>query len=1007
MRFSRFFLKIFYSFIMTFLLSACIDFSEIESNDNSENLPPGIISTPPNISVIGEASITLIRGGVYIEGGAIAVDDQDGNLLVTISGSVNTENIGIYIITYMAKDSDNNVSIETRVVSVVLGNESITDTLPPEITLLDSASLILFKDEEYFELGATATDNIDGNLNVTINGSVDSSKLGVYVITYLATDSAGNSTVIARAISVVELPADTENPIITLNGPPEITLIQGDVYEDAGATALDKRDGELVVIVTGYVNTSLEGVYFISYSASDNSHNVSTVTRTITVVPSPLISPVVDAGEDRTTTSSSEVTLNAFASDVDGNIISYTWSQTSGINVNISNEDSAGAVFTAPDLNIGDEPTVLTFSVSVSDNDGNTNNDSVTITITPARINIVISPSRISCIAPCGVVFDATKTTASDFHEPFHQLDYRWSYGDINSNFIERPDLDANSSSAPIGAHVFATQGSYQVRLIVTDMNGETASRITTIEVQDPEQAYSELTYCISISGSFANCPTQDTNFHLTTFSSAAQLMIGLRWDQNFRPSRFLFRAGEIFQGNSSPTIRGLTADLHISSYDNGAMPIIDIGDHVLNGGLLSFNDNNGVTISGIEFRGNYDPSTGIGSHPSPLFFYLASKNTTIYRNRFSGLGLNVYMHGGANGDSVSEFQMVVDNNITKWQNMGIFGDFGYLGAVVANTIKQSINAVSGDDDKCGSCVPNLPDHGPIRVGSPNHLLIQYNKMFNNAGWSSSGLAHQPNIRAGTNGASIKLIISENFLEGGFTALSMRPSNTELVGGNADAIIEKNQMQASSNTMTLIDMGLGGVTIRNNLFLKPNNGAPEIGTSSFKTAISFRAENPDNIEDGTLGLVNQIYNNTLISNAVSSAPSLTLLDVESSFISFKVHNNLLHMPLVDEDAGLFSWNHDGDFTNLISDNNLVYAPLIDNYVYNKELSYSLSQWQEGGNDLLSKLNDPSLFDSNNFDARLTPSSPAVDTGVLVEGLFIDIDGKVRDQPIDIGAYELE
>ena len=79
----------------------------------------------------------------------------------------------------------------------------IEDTVAPEITLNGQKNMTLTIGDTYVEQGATALDNYDGNVNVTITGTVDTQRVGTYVITYTAIDSAGNKAVETRNVQVV------------------------------------------------------------------------------------------------------------------------------------------------------------------------------------------------------------------------------------------------------------------------------------------------------------------------------------------------------------------------------------------------------------------------------------------------------------------------------------------------------------------------------------------------------------------------------------------------------------------------------------------------------------------------------------------------------------------------------------------------------------------------------------------------------------------------------------
>lgn len=81
-------------------------------------------------------------------------------------------------------------------------NVTQEDTTPPIITLNGKSRLTLKIGEDYIELGAIATDNIDGNLSIQISGSVNTTKAGRYLLTYSAEDKAGNSTQKSREVKV-------------------------------------------------------------------------------------------------------------------------------------------------------------------------------------------------------------------------------------------------------------------------------------------------------------------------------------------------------------------------------------------------------------------------------------------------------------------------------------------------------------------------------------------------------------------------------------------------------------------------------------------------------------------------------------------------------------------------------------------------------------------------------------------------------------------------------------
>ena len=87
------------------------------------------------------------------------------------------------------------------------------------------------------------------------------------------------------AFAVVPL-VDLTAPVITLLGDAVVTLLRGETYVDAGATAVDDTDGDLTaaIVTVNAVDTSVVGVYAITYNAVDAAGNPATqVTRTVNI----------------------------------------------------------------------------------------------------------------------------------------------------------------------------------------------------------------------------------------------------------------------------------------------------------------------------------------------------------------------------------------------------------------------------------------------------------------------------------------------------------------------------------------------------------------------------------------------------------------------------------------------------------------------------------------------------------------------------------------------------
>ena len=85
-----------------------------------------------------------------------------------------------------------------------IGRLGLGDRIAPTVALNGPASVSLAAGEEYIEEGATAQDDIDGDLSasIVVSGEVNSAVIGVYVVNYTATDRAGNQGAVVRTVQV-------------------------------------------------------------------------------------------------------------------------------------------------------------------------------------------------------------------------------------------------------------------------------------------------------------------------------------------------------------------------------------------------------------------------------------------------------------------------------------------------------------------------------------------------------------------------------------------------------------------------------------------------------------------------------------------------------------------------------------------------------------------------------------------------------------------------------------
>ncbi|MBI5398452.1 DUF5011 domain-containing protein, partial [Candidatus Woesearchaeota archaeon] len=244
-------------------------------------------TAPPVITILGSNPESVVINTAYIDAGATAFDNADATTTVATTSTVDTSILGADTVTYVSTDSSANTATSTRVVNVI----AVPDTAAPVITILGANPLTIEGGAVYVDAGATALDNVDGDItaNIVATSTVNTAVIGTYTVTYNVSDSSGNNaTQVTRTVNV----ADTTAPVITIVGSNPASVVANSVYTELGATALDNVNGVRPVTTIGAVDTSVIGAYILTYISSDLSGNISTANRTVNVVAADSLSQV-------------------------------------------------------------------------------------------------------------------------------------------------------------------------------------------------------------------------------------------------------------------------------------------------------------------------------------------------------------------------------------------------------------------------------------------------------------------------------------------------------------------------------------------------------------------------------------------------------------------------------------------------------------------------------------------------------------------------------------------
>ena len=261
----------------------------------------------PVIELDGAEDVSTVQAGEVVVGESdVRVTDAAQGDDVTLTIEVKYQNgafealtedydftrVGAYVIRYTAKDPSGNAAYVERTINVI-------DELPPEITLSGEIPESGFTGIAITLPAATATENAQVVLTVTLNGeeialsgnAFTPTVAGEYEAVYSATDANDNTATVRQVISVAD---DIAAPVIS-GGLENSVVKKGTEVSVTAASATDNCDGSVTVTYKVYYGTeevAVEngkfkaeniGVYRVEYTARDSSGNVANKNVEITV----------------------------------------------------------------------------------------------------------------------------------------------------------------------------------------------------------------------------------------------------------------------------------------------------------------------------------------------------------------------------------------------------------------------------------------------------------------------------------------------------------------------------------------------------------------------------------------------------------------------------------------------------------------------------------------------------------------------------------------------------
>ncbi len=425
------------------------------------------------LSYILLPSVLFACGG---GGDSSSGDDDTPNSPPTVNAGADQSVIerDIVIIAAQANDSDGTV---TNITWTQDSGPSVTLSGADTNELSFTAPLIDVEQQLSFTISVTDNDSASATDSVQITIAPNTPPL---------VDTGEDQEADEQSLVVVEASAsDSDGSIATYAW-----------SQTNGSSVTIENTASPVLRFTAPALTENETLSF-QLTVTDNGQEEATDNVDITIVAN--TPPTITTADDQTVDEKLEVSLNASASDSDGDVSSLEWVQLSGTSVTLINANTSTASFVAPDL---DALEIFQFQVTATDNDGDQTSDTINVSVTPNAAPAVDAGSDVEAIEQSEVTLSAS---ASDSDGTIEIIDWTQTAGTTAT-------LSNTSSISPsFTVPNISEEETLTFRLNVTDNDGDTSSDEVSIVV-------SPLNYNIVVFDKQQRCNQSDAEDITVTF---------------------------------------------------------------------------------------------------------------------------------------------------------------------------------------------------------------------------------------------------------------------------------------------------------------------------------------------------------------------------------------------------------------------------------------------------------------------------------------------------------